>query len=274
MNIESLLHELTPRLAEWSIRFILALILIVGGWMLAGWASRGARRLLLRSERIDATVATFLSSLVRYAILIITLVLVLSKVGVQTTSLVAMLGAMGLAIGLALQGTLSDVAAGVVLLVVRPFRVGDLVEVAGMQGEVRSVALFTTEIATGDNRKIVIPNSKVWGQPIQNLTCYGTRRIDIMLVLDTPPEPEKLMASFLSVVSSESAVLAEPKPLATIDSLRNGIHITLSAWTSAADVVAAKAQLNAALYSHVTSQGIQLQNRGSSQTDLAHKAPA
>jgi small conductance mechanosensitive channel len=274
MNIETFLHSLTPRLAEWSIRFTLAIIVLVGGWMLAGWASRTVRRLLNRSDKIDATVATFVASLVRYAILIIALVLVLAKVGVETTSLVAMLGAMGLAIGLALQGTLSDVAAGVVLLVVRPFRVGDLVDIAGMQGEVRSVALFTTEIATGDNRRIIIPNSKVWGQPIQNLTSYGTRRIDITLVLDTPAEPDKLLASFISMMSCDTAVLPEPKPIATIESLRNGLHITLSAWTCATDMVTTKARLHADVYTLVIAQGITLQNRPIGQTDPAHKAPA
>jgi small conductance mechanosensitive channel len=258
MDINATIAAYGPRLADWSVRLVFALAILIVGWTLAGWTGRGVRRLLNRSDRIDPTVASFVASLIRYSILVLTLVIVLAKVGFETTSLVALLGAMGLAVGLALQGTLSDVAAGVVLLVVRPFRVGDVVEIAATQGEVKSVALVTTEIATGDNRKIVIPNSKVWGQPIQNLTSYGTRRIDIPLTLEACPNPSATLALLKASLQKDPDVLAEPAPFAVVDSLTGGINIIVSAWVSATDAGKVKPRLVEAVYATVLKEGLSL----------------
>jgi small conductance mechanosensitive channel len=258
MDINTTIAAYGPLLADWSVRFVFALIILIIGWTFAGWTGRGVRRLLNRSNRIDPTVGSFVASLIRYSILIFTLVIVLAKVGFETTSLVALLGAMGLAVGLALQGTLSDVAAGVVLLVVRPFRVGDIVEIAGTQGEVKSVALFTTEIATGDNRKIVIPNSKVWGQPIQNLTSYGTRRIDIPLTLEICSNPSTTLAMLTAAIQKETNVLTEPMPTAVIESLTGGVNIIVSAWVNAAHTNKVKPSMVEAIYATVLKEGLPL----------------
>lgn len=150
-----------------------AIVLAILGWWAAGLAERATRRALLASSHTDLTVAGFLSNLARYAILILVFVVILQLIGVQATSLVAVLGAASLAVGLALQGTLSNVAAGVMLLIFRPFHAGDRIEVAGKTGKVVQLNLFMTELVNDDNVQVLIPNSQVWGAPLTNFTAYS-----------------------------------------------------------------------------------------------------
>src|SRR5215469_3207924 len=164
-----------------------AVLLAVVGWWLAGVIERGTRRVLMSSPHMDLTVGNFLSSLARYAILVIVFVIILQVIGVQATSLVAVIGAASLAIGLALQGTLSNMAAGVMLLIFRPFRIGDSIEVAGKSGVVTNLNLFMTELASADNVQILIPNGQVWGAAMSNFSAYGTRRISLSI----PAVPDK-----------------------------------------------------------------------------------
>ena len=144
--------------------------------VLAFWAcglvERAVRRALLASPHMDPTVASFLSSFARYATLIVGFVVVLQLIGVQATSLVAVVGAGSLAIGLALQGTLSNMAAGVMLLLFRPFRIGDTIEVVGKRGQVKTLNLFMTELVNDENVQIFIPNGQVWGSPLSNFSTY------------------------------------------------------------------------------------------------------
>ncbi len=147
-------------------------IVIVGFW-LAGRADALISRALRRSKHIDEMLRSFFGSIARYFVLTITLLAVLSQFGVQTTSLVAVIGAASLAIGLALQGTLSNLAAGVMLLIFRPFHIGDAVTVGGNTGSVRNLSLFWTEIVTDANAQIIIPNGSVWGQAIKNMSTYA-----------------------------------------------------------------------------------------------------
>ncbi len=149
-----------------------ALFILVIGWIAAGRLGRLVVRVTGRAGRIDPTLQSFFASLVRYGVLAFTIIAVLNQFGVQTASLIAVLGAAGLAIGLALQGTLAHVAAGVMLLIFRPFRLGDDIEAAGLSGRVRSMSLFTTELITPDNVQILIPNGQLWDKPIKNMTTY------------------------------------------------------------------------------------------------------
>jgi small conductance mechanosensitive channel len=157
----------------YGINFAGALIVALAGWWAARFAERATRRALLATSQMDLMVAGFLSSFVRYALLVLTFVVILQLVGVQATSLVAVVGAASLAIGLALQGTLSHIAAGVMLLMFRPFQVGDKIEVAGKKGTVKSLNLFMTELASEDDVQILIPNGQVWGAPLTNFSAYA-----------------------------------------------------------------------------------------------------
>jgi small conductance mechanosensitive channel len=150
-----------------------AIGILVVGWMVSNWISRMVVNGLARTGRIDQTLRDFLGSLVRYALLVFTGLAVLNQFGIQTASVIAVLGALGLAIGLALQGTLSHVAAGVMLLMFRPFKIGDNIEAAGLAGQVREIGLFATELVTPDRVQIIIPNAQIWDKPVKNFTRYG-----------------------------------------------------------------------------------------------------
>lgn len=154
-----------------------ALILILG-WIVAGWLSRRVERLADRHAALDRTLFEFLADIVRYTVLAFTAIFVLNTFGVKTTSIVALIGAAGLAIGLALQGTLSNVAAGVMIIFFRPIRIGDFVEVNGQMGTVKEISLNFTELSSVGNVQIIVPNSEVWGNTITNYSAYPKRRAE------------------------------------------------------------------------------------------------
>ena len=166
-------------LTSFATQILAGIITIIIGFWIAGRASRVVTESLGRIKRIDKTVLPMIGALVRYAGMTLTMVVALGKFGVETTSIIAVLGAAGLAIGLALQGTLSNVAAGLMLVFLRPFKIGDWVEVAGVSGSVREISLFTTTIDTFDNIYISVPNSAIWSSNIINHARYGQRRLDV-----------------------------------------------------------------------------------------------
>ena len=183
--IKAALPALTVALFNGAINVLLAVLILAVGWTIAHWLSGWLRKVLVRSHHIDETIKPLLVKSVNYVVLAITLVAVLSQFGVQTTSVIALLGAAGLAIGLALQGALSNVASGVMLLVLRPFRVGDYVVVAGNTGgTVREIGLFNTVLITPDMVYIAVPNSQIFGGAITNYTREETRRINIVVGID------------------------------------------------------------------------------------------
>jgi small conductance mechanosensitive channel len=186
------------------------LILIVG-WAIATWAKRLTSRGLAHVP-IDLTLKPLIASLIRYIILIFTIILVLGQFGVQTTSLIAVLGAAGLAVGLALQGTLSNVAAGVMLLVLRPFRVGHFVQAGGVSGTIREIGLFTTLMTTRDLVYISIPNSAVWSGVITNYTREPLRRISFTLPVDIANDVDKVEKAILCALENDVKVLKAPEP--------------------------------------------------------------
>jgi small conductance mechanosensitive channel len=164
----------------YGLNAIYATLLLIVGWYLSGAAQRVISRVLTVTHRVDPLVTVFLASLARYGVLAVVGIAVLQLLGIQTTSLVAVLGATSLAIGLALQGTLSNLAAGVMLLLFRPFRIGDDVEVAGKAGRVRSLSLFMTELVAPNNTQVLLPNGSVWGAAIINHSAYpGTGEVKV-----------------------------------------------------------------------------------------------
>jgi len=177
LNVHDLVIEimtLLPFAVQKGLSLIGAVVILIAGVWLSGRSDRLVSRLLSRALHIDEMLKSFFSSLLRYLILTITVLAVLSQFGIQTTSLVAVLGAASLAVGLALQGTLSNMAAGVMLLVFRPFRIGQKVTVGGITGTVKALSLFWTELVSDDNVQIIVPNGSVWGQPLRNLSYYPT----------------------------------------------------------------------------------------------------
>jgi small conductance mechanosensitive channel len=202
-----------------GIRFVAAIAILAIGWMLATyvkrWVDAGLKHLPL-----DATLKPLLSQLLRYAILIITFILVLEQFGVQTTSLIAVMGAAGLAIGLAMQGTLANVAAGVMLLILRPIRVGHFVQAGGQSGTVREIGLFTTIMVTRDQLYISIPNSAIFGSTIINYTRERLRRVIFNVPVDRCNDLDKIEKIIAEVCLANKLVLKEPPPSAVVTEIQ------------------------------------------------------
>lgn len=213
-----------------------ALLIAIVGWWVSGVAERMTHRALLSSSHMDRTVAAFLSSLVRYGLLAVTLVLILQVVGIQATSLVAVIGVSSLAIGLALQGTLSNMAAGVMLLIFRPFKLGDSIEVAGKSGTVQNLNLFTTELAGGDHVQILIPNGQVWGQALINNSAYGTRRVALKIPVPFAKNAETVANRIRGFLKTDARVLQTPASAVTVANITDAVvELSVEAWAKSSE---------------------------------------
>jgi small conductance mechanosensitive channel len=194
-----------------GIRLLAAIFILTVGWIIATWVKRWLTA-GLHHLPLDLTLKPLLASLMRYAVLIITVILVLEQFGVQTTSLIAVIGAAGLAVGLALQGTLSNIAAGVMLLVLRPFRVGHFVQIGGQSGTVREIGLFTTIMSTRDLVYVSVPNSAVFSGVITNYTREPLRRIKFTLPVDPVNDLSTVEKVIVEALKSDSHVAKAPEP--------------------------------------------------------------
>ena len=218
-----------PNLAIQAVTFFL--ILIIGFWI-AKKLSATVKKVALKAPNIDETLANFLGSVVGYIIKAFVLIAAVTKLGVETTSLVAMLGAATLAIGLALQGTLGNVAAGVMLMLFRPYKLGDYVEVAGNEGVVDDINIFTTNLATVDNVKTIIANGEAWGSTIKNFTSLGLRRVDVDYGIHYDDDIDKAIKIINNVAAKHPNVLSEPHgPWAKVVTLKDSsVDIQSSVW--------------------------------------------
>jgi len=235
--IENLSPDVLIDLIEgYGVPAVGAIVVLIVGWVLAGVISRSAANALARSGKVDETLRLFFRSLIRYLILIVTIIAVLEMFGVQTTSLIAVLGAASLAIGLALQGTLQDIAAGVMLIIFRPFRVGDVVEAGGGTGKVMAISLFTTELATPDNVQIIAPNSTMWGAPVKNFTFHSERRVDLVFGVSYEDDIGKAIQTIRTVAEADARGLKDPALFLAVTNLGDSsVDITLRIWCKAAD---------------------------------------
>ncbi|MCP4319166.1 MAG: mechanosensitive ion channel [Hyphomicrobiales bacterium] len=215
---------------------IKALIFLVAGYLVAGIVSRTIRRRVLANPKLDDTLGIFFASIAKWLIIVVTIIAVLQVFGFQATSLVAVLGAATLAIGLALQGTLADIAAGVMLIVFRPFRLEQYVDIGGTAGTVKDLNLFVTELVTPDNVQIIMPNGKVWGSIITNYSAHDTRRVDITYGIDYGDDADKAMAVILKCANADERVHKDPEPWVRVVNLNDSsVDIGTRIWCDAAD---------------------------------------
>ncbi|WP_453978131.1 mechanosensitive ion channel family protein [Brevundimonas sp. Marseille-Q4549] len=233
-----MLTKLTELAGEFAVNLTIAILIFIATLFAAKWASGAARRALsrVRGFRHDPTVLSFAVQVVRVVVIIVGMIAVLQRLGVQTTSIIAVLGAASLAVGLALQGTLSNVASGIMLLVLRPYRVGDVVDVGGMSGTVQRLDLFTTQLSNANNHKIVIPNSKVLSDSLTNLTGQQTRRIEIKFTVGYGDDLTQARKVLAGVAAAHDKVLADPKPWTGVTALLDSaVEVTLHAWVKVGD---------------------------------------
>ena len=259
LGLGGLLTDQTLTLAtEYGLNFVAALITVIIGIWAARRLSGLLRNWLAGSSRIDQTLTPILAALVRYAILTLTVVVTLGNFGVETTSIIAVLGAAGLAIGLALQGTLSNVAAGLMILFLRPFKIGDWVEAAGVSGSVREIGLFTTTVDTFDNVYISVPNSAIWTSNIINHARDGTRRMDLDIGISYDADLDAAEAAMLEL-AADPRVLADPEPRFLVVSYGDSaINVRLRAYAEYDDFFDLYWDLNRRLKGVLDARGIDI----------------
>ena len=229
----AIITKLVDLAGQFAVNLLIASLIFIVTLFVARWASGAAKRILGRTRafRHDPTVLNFAAQVVRVVVMIIGLIAVLQRLGVQTTSIIAVLGAASLAVGLALQGTLSNVAAGVMLLILRPYRVGDSVDVAGASGVVRKLDLFTTELINANNHKIVIPNSKVLNDVVINLTGQKIRRIELKFTVGYGTNLKDAEVLLAKVAEGHPEVLSQPEIWTGVTALLDSsVEVTLHAW--------------------------------------------
>jgi Small-conductance mechanosensitive channel len=230
------LAQLSALAVQYSFSVIGAIILLIVGWLISRVVSRWAHNGLSRIHGIDATLSQFFANIIRYAIMVLVIVMVLGQFGVQTASILAALGAIGLAVGLALQGTLQNIAAGIMLLVLRPFRVGESIETGNIQGIVVDVGLFATELKTSDGVYRLAPNSTLWNVPITNYSRRPTRRNEISVWIEATDDLARAQAKLMALAGRDKRVLRDPPPMVYVaDFDAGGATITLRYWTSSSD---------------------------------------
>lgn len=230
-----LVQKNMPLIIDGGTRLLVALLILIAGYVIGSWCSRHIHDI----KRLDTTLRTFLGGFVKYAVLSVAVVTVLAEFGVQTASLLAVLGAAGLAIGLALQGTLSNVAASVMMLILRPFNVGDYIVADGIGGTVMSLGLFGTELSTPDNVYIFVPNSKIWNTNIYNYSRNAKRRQDIVVSISYNDDIGKAMDIVHRILAADARVFQQPddnKPEVMISGMGDfAVNITIRFWSRRED---------------------------------------
>ena len=230
-------------LSTWGLQVVGAIAVLLIGRMVAGGVRSALRRALERRS-VDSTLIPFTAGLAYHFVLAVVLIAVLSLFGIETTSLVAVLGAAGLAVGLALQGTLSNFAAGVMLLVLRPFRVGDVIEAAGSLGKVQEIGIFSTTLNTPDNVRIIIPNSAVFAGTIKNVTANGTRRNDLVFGISYGDDVGRAIAAIEGVLQANERVLGDPAPAVFVAELADSsVNLAVRPWCATPDYMPLRGEL-------------------------------
>ena len=235
MEYAQIVNVSTEWMVENVTRVATALLLLLAGWILAGFLAGQVKSLLPRTKRIDTTVAPLLSQVVRYGVIVITLVIALTQFGVATTSILAVLGAAGLAIALALQGTLSNIASGVMLIWLRPFNVGEYIDAEGTAGTVVEIGLFATEMKTYDGIFIFVPNSRLWNARITNFSRQAKRMVETRVGIAYDADLALARNALLEIAKDER-VLADPAPMVFVNNLgASSVDLVMRSWVPSSD---------------------------------------
>ena len=233
------MEDLVVKVQEWFALFglkALAAVAIMGIGRYAAVGIRSFLRKTLARARIDRTLVSFVSSMAYVAVIVFVVVAALGQLGVETASIIAVLGAAGLAVGLALQGSLSNFAAGVLILVFKPFKVGDYIEAGGTAGSVEEIGILTVELKSPDNRLVIVPNSKVMGDCIVNYTATGTRRLDLAVSVGYGEDLARVQGVLRTILDEEPRVLPEPAAkIGVLELADRGVTVAVRPWVKTAD---------------------------------------
>jgi small conductance mechanosensitive channel len=265
VNLENSMFE-TDKMAEmidtyvipWGINIALAIIIYVIGKIIVGMITQVLGKVMSHAK-YDAMLVDFVKSIISAILMLFVIVASLDKLGVDTTSLVAILGAAGLAIGLSLQGSLQNFAAGVMLLVFKPFKAGDFVEAGGAMGVVKSISIFNTIMTTGDNKEVIVPNGAIYGGNIINYSAKETRRVDMVVGIGYSSDLLKAKKILQELVDADERILKDPAVTIAVSELaESSVNFVLRPWVKTADFWAVKFALTEAIKLRFDQEGIQI----------------
>lgn len=254
-NIDQLINDYA---IPWGINIALALVIFVVGRMVVGLILNVFRKLMGKSK-YEPMLVDFLASILSAVLTLFVVVASLNQLGVDTTSLVAILGAAGLAIGLSLQDSLKNFAAGVMLLVFKPFKAGDFVEAGGTAGGITKIGIFTTTMTTPDNKEIIIPNGAIYGSNITNYSAKETRRVDMVVGIGYDADLLKAKEVLLELIAADERILSEPKPVVAVSELADSsVNFVVRPWAKTADFWAVKFDFTEAVKLRFDQEGISI----------------
>ncbi len=231
-QISTIVNELQVMAVTYGLDLIGAIVILVVGWIVAGWVKRLVNKALGRLPRTDPTVTRALSSLARYLVLVLVIVAVLAQFGVQTASILAVLGTAGLAVGLALQGTLTNIAAGFMLLLLRPFKIGDYIDAEGTAGTVDEIGLFSTEFTTYDGLYLVVPNNQIWTKSIINYSRLPNRRLDVVIGISYDDDIAAARTALMALLEGDERIMKDPAPQVLVTALADSsVNLNMRCWT-------------------------------------------
>jgi small conductance mechanosensitive channel len=254
----ALLDMLQTTGVDLAINIVTALVIFFVGKWVANLITKAIRRLMQKQE-VDKTLETFVSNLIRMVLMVFVVIAAISAVGIQTTSLIAVLGAAGLAVGLALQGSLSNFAAGVLIVLFRPYKVGDWIEAAGVAGSVVSVQILQTILKTGDNKQVIVPNSQIMGSIITNYSANDTRRVDMVVGVGYGDDIDKVRKIIEELVAAEDRILDEPACTIAVSELADSsVNFVVRPWVNTADYWGVKFDLTEAIKKRFDEEGVSI----------------
>ncbi len=234
---------ITNYVVPWGVNIVLALVIFIVGRILSKMLIRLLKKILHKTG-MDDILINFISSIVNSALLLFIIIASLDQLGVDTTSLIAILGAAGLAVGLALQNSLQNFASGVMLIIFRPFKAGDMVEAGGASGVVESITIFNTVMRTGDNREVIVPNGAIYNDTITNYSARSTRRIDMVFGIGYEDDIKLAKEVMQQILTSDDRILKQPEPLVAVAELADSsVNFNVRPWVNTADYWAVKFDL-------------------------------
>jgi small conductance mechanosensitive channel len=239
MQIEHYVDKYSDVIISWVSNYTLKIVAAVLVFLIGRWIAKKLSRLfslLLEKNNVDVTLVGFLSNIVYYTLLVVVLIAAAGQLGINTTSFLTIVGTAGLAVGLALKDSLSNFAAGVMLILFRPFRVGDAVEISGVVGKVESITIFTTVLSTPDNQKLIIPNGGVTSGVIRNITANPTRRVDLVMGIGYEDDIAKARKIMSDIVAADDRILKDPAPTIAVSELGDSsVNFVVRPWVKTGD---------------------------------------
>ncbi len=248
--------RLSQLFRDYGLPLLWAIIILVVAYIVANIANRSVRSSLTRAK-VDETLSRFFGKMAKYLVLILGVIVALGRLGIEVTAFAAILAAAGFAVGMALSGTLGHFASGVMLLIFRPFKVGDVINAAGVVGKVYEIELFTTALDTPDNRRIIVPNGSIYGATIENISHHPTRRVDVAVGVDYSADIDKTREVLDAAARSVEGILSDPPHAIVLGDLGDSaVNWTVRVWCNAADYWGIKEQLTRAVKQHLDQAGI------------------